>query len=458
MPSELADHIATISVIDTHSHMAGDFAWDGPDAPDILGDLFGWYSSSDLIVAGASRAAVDQLRDRTDEDLEGRFAGIAAAWDAIRFTGYGEAVRIAARDLYGIEELRADTIRAGQARLEAWQRPGGCLTLLRDRAKLDHVQTDLGLDTIALPRSSAPFFLRDLSVLRFAVGAVDDPVLEAATGVTIRDLATVRDVMETMFARYAPLSIALKSQHAYVRTLAWQQRSDADAERALQGVLAGGPGSNDPQSAARICLGDWCLGQVAELASRYQLPIKLHTGYLAGTAAEGTAMPIDRLRAGHLASLLMEYPDTQFVLMHIAYPYRDEMIALAKHFGNVTVDLCWAWALNPFATKDFVRQFLHAVPLTRLFAFGDDTSTPSMAYAYAVQMRRWLTRTLEEEITDGFMTVPQAMDVATRLLRDNQLATFDIAGRQQAVLAATESNERFSWPWPYRYDAHVAGS
>lgn len=450
MPSELADHIANISVIDTHSHMSGDYSWEGPGAPDILSDLFGGYSASDLIIAGASLNAITRLQDSSDADLEGRFAGVATAWNMTQFTGYGEAVRIAARDLYEIEEVSEATIRAGQKRLQALQREGGCVALLRDRAKLDHVQTDLGLDRIDLPRTSAAFFLRDLSLFRFASGAIVDPVIDDATGVTIRNLATLEQAMEALFARCAPLSIALKSQHAYVRTLAWHKRTDADAERAVQTVLRGDPGSDDPLSEARLCLGDWCLARGVELASAYNLPIKLHTGYLAGTGESGTSMPVDRLRAAHLAPLLMEYPHAHFVLMHIAYPYSDELIALAKHFGNVSIDLCWAWALNPFATKDFVRRFLHAIPRNKLFAFGDDTSTPSMAYAYTVQMRRWLTKALEEEVADGFMTTQQAIDSATQLLRGNQLACFDIEGRQRAVRDATTTYELH--PWPYRYD------
>lgn len=451
MPSEIADHIADISVIDTHTHMRGDFAWEGPDAPDILSDLFGGYCASDLITAGASPEAVARLHDRGDEDLEGRFAGVAAAWEMTQFTGYGEAVRIAARDLYEIDVVSEATVRVGQTRLQALQRTGGCIALLRDRAKLDHVQTDRWLDVIDLPRSSAEFFLRDLSLLQFASGRIDDPLIETATGVTVRNLATLEQAMAALFAQCAPLSIAVKSQHAYVRTLAWQKRSDAEAERAIQAVLASGQESDDLQSEARLCLGDWCLARGVELASASQLPIKLHTGYLAGTGRSGTAMPVDRLRAGHLAPLLMEYPDARFVLMHIAYPYSDELIALAKHFGNVYVDLCWAWAINPLASKDFVRRFLHAVPMNKLFAFGDDTGTPSMAYAYAVQMRRWLTRALEEEVEDGFMTTRQAMDGATQLLRGNQLACFDIEGRQRAVREASSPDERL--PWPYRYDA-----
>jgi hypothetical protein len=451
MPSEIADHIANVSVIDTHTHLRGDYAWEGPNAPDILSDLFGSYCSSDLIIAGASPEAVARLQDSSNEDLEGRFADVAAAWNMTQFTGYGEAVRIAARDLYEIEVLSEATIRAGQKRLKALQRKGGCVALLRDRAKVDHVQTDLGLRVIDLPRSSAAFFLRDLSLLPFTSGAIDDPVIEEATGVTVRNLTTLGQAMEALFSRCAPLSIALKSQHAYQRTLAWQKRTDAEAERAVQAVLGGGPEADDPQSEARLCLGDWCLARGVELASAYQLPIKLHTGYLASAGETGTYMPVDRLRAGHLAPLLMEYPNARFVLMHIAYPYSDELIALAKHFGNVYVDLCWAWAINPFASKDFVRRFLHAVPMNKLFAFGDDATTPSTAYAYAVQMRRWLTSALDEEVADGLLTTRQAIDSATQLLRSNQLACFDIEGRQRAVHEAMSTYERH--PWPYRYDS-----
>jgi predicted TIM-barrel fold metal-dependent hydrolase len=450
MSSEIADHIANISVIDTHTHMLGDYAWEGPNAPDILKDLFGGYCAADLQIAGASPEAITRLTDITNEDLEGRFAEIAPAWNLTQLTGYGEAVRIAARDLYEIDELSETTIRAGQKRLKKLQEKGGTISILRDRAKLDHVQVDQWLGVIDLPRSSAEFFLRDLSLVSFISGGVTDPAIEAKTGVPIRNLATLRQAMEALFARCAPYSIAVKSQHAYQRTLAWQKRTDEEAERALQVVRAGGPGSDDPQSEARLCLGDWCMARTVELATSWQLPVKIHTGYLAGTAQLGTYMPIDRLRTAHLAPLLMEYPDARFVLMHIAYPYSDELIAIAKHFANVYIDLCWAWSINPFASKDFVRRFLHSVPTNKLFGFGDDASTPSAAYAYAVQMRRWLTRTLEEEVADGLLTSRQAIETANRLLRENQLACFDIEGRRKAIREATTTFEPH--PWPYRFD------
>jgi predicted TIM-barrel fold metal-dependent hydrolase len=164
------------------------------------------------------------------------------------------------------------------------------------------------------------------------------------------------------------------------------------------------------------------------------LPFKLHTGYYAGHSR----MPIERIRAGHLCELLARYPSTRFVLMHIAYPYNDELIALAKHYPNAYVDMCWSWSINPFVACDFVRRMIHAVPSNKLFAFGGDTFWPNAAVAYAVQARQWLTRALQGEVEDGLLTEREAIDLATRLMHANQQECFDIEGTRAAIRAAMQ--------------------
>ena len=141
----------------------------------------------------------------------------------------------------------------------------------------------------------------------------------------------------------------------------------------------------------RLCLGDWCWARGVELAIEHDLPFKLHTGYYAGHSR----MPVDYIRGGNLCPLLAAYPDARFVLMHIAYPYSDELVALAKHYPNVYADLCWAWSIDPFSASNFVRQFIHAVPANKLFLFGGDTGWPTAAVAYAHQARLWFTRALQ---------------------------------------------------------------
>jgi predicted TIM-barrel fold metal-dependent hydrolase len=283
---------------------------------------------------------------------------------------------------------------------------------------------------VCRPDTSGPdFFLYDLSWAGFCGGDVRPGPLAEETGVTVQDLATLRLAMEILFERYAGCAIAVKAQHAYNRTLRWEERTAGEAARALEVTLAS---PDAVPEEVRLCLGDWCWARGVELCIEHNLPFKLHTGYYAGSGR----MPVDRIRGGNLCALLTRYPEARFVLMHIAYPYNDELVALAKHYPNVYVDLCWAWAIDPFSSCDFVRRCLHAVPANKLFAFGGDTGWPTSSAAYAIQARRWLTRALEAEVAAGDLTERQAIGVATRWMRQNQYECFDVEGTRAAVRAA----------------------
>ena len=98
--------------------------------------------------------------------------------------------------------------------------------------------------------------------------------------------------------------------------------------------------------------------------------------------------------------------------MHIAYPFGDELVALAKHFPNVYVDLCWAWSLDPLAARRFLRQALHAAPLNKLFAFGGDARLPATALACSLQARHHLHAALQEDVDADLLTEPQAIHAA----------------------------------------------
>jgi predicted TIM-barrel fold metal-dependent hydrolase len=169
-----------------------------------------------------------------------------------------------------------------------------------------------------------------------------------------------------------------------------------------------------------------------ELSIEHNLPFKIHTGYYAGNHR----MPVERIKPGHLCGLLARYPEARFVLMHIAYPYDPELAAIAKHYRNVWVDLCWAWSIDPYTSGNFVRRFIHTVPINKLFVFGGDTQWASASVAYAEQARTWLTRALQAEVDEGLLSEAQAIQVASRIMRENQLDCFDLPGKR-AHLRAT---------------------
>jgi predicted TIM-barrel fold metal-dependent hydrolase len=242
--------------------------------------------------------------------------------------------------------------------------------------------------------------------------------------VTVRNLSTLRDGLHGLFAKQAPRAVAVKTQHAYERTLTWRARDEADIERVLQKALGG----DSLDAEEKLCIGDWCLGQAAELAAVYDIPVKIHCGYYAGN----NRMPMDWIHASNLCGLLAAYPLTRFVLMHTAYPYGGEVVALAKHYANVYVDMCWAWSVDPHTSESFLRQFLHAAPANKLFIFGGDSFWPQDSAAYAWQARRGLSRALRAEVESGFVNEAQAVGLADRWMRRNAYACFDVARAQAA--------------------------
>lgn len=422
--TDLAAFIQSTPLMDTHEHMMTEKAF-VEDGPDILQCLFSNYAQSDLVTAGASDDAVERLVNKSDPDLRSRFLAVREAWEAIQFTGYGEGVRLMARHVFGIEHLTADAIENAVSLALDLHKPGERMRLLRDVAGIDHIQTD-DFELGVTPDASGPdFFLYDISWWGWACGKLYTDELLDETGIEVRDCATLRGAFEGVFEKYAPMAIAVKSQHAYDRTLQWQLCSDAEVEAVLAKRLR-----NEAVSEAEAnCLGDWSLARAAELCAKHNLPLKIHTGYAAGNRS----MLLDRMRAVHLSPLLAQYPGTRFVLMHDSYPHDFELAALAKHYPNVWVDMCWAWSIDPHSATDFVRRMIHTVPANKLFAFGGDSFWPTATVGYAIQARRGLTQALQAEVDGGQLTEKQAIGLAQRFMQGNQRACFDLDGTRAAI-------------------------
>ncbi len=88
--------------------------------------------------------------------------------------------------------------------------------------------------------SGPDFFLYDLSWAGFCGGNIDTKSIGEDTDIEVTDLFSLRRAMERLFEKHAPCAIAVKAQHAYNRTLLWEERSDEDAARALEAEIADG--------------------------------------------------------------------------------------------------------------------------------------------------------------------------------------------------------------------------
>jgi hypothetical protein len=119
--------------------------------------------------------------------------------------------------------------------------------------------------------------------------------------------------------------------------------------------------------------------------------------------------------------------------MHAAYPFDRELIAVAKHYPNVWIDLCWAWSIDPVSTADAFRRSIHTIPMSKLFAFGGDCRWATQVVGFAAQARRGLVRALEAEVKEGYVSQTEAIEIARCVMHKNQYECFDVAGRRGAL-------------------------
>lgn len=418
--TDLVRKVLETHLCDTHEHLHRHTEFTA-ERVDILSALFENYVIADLVVAGANPIAVDNLFNRDTGSVAERFQAVAEAWKHCQHTGYGEAVRLAAEYFYGLQELTPQSLADAENSHAELMRSKSRLQILQEDALLDHVQVDDFCMEIEPDQEDADFFLYDISLWDLAVGKPDLQALYEHTGIEVKDIATAEAAVARLFAEFGREAVACKTQHAYARTLAWQKRETADAAGVLDRYLRS-PGELAFEE--YNLLGDWFLGTSAGLAAEYSLPIKIHTGYYAGHSR----MPLEFISCEHLCSLLAAHPNTEFVLMHNSYPYSIELAALTKHYPNVYVDMCWAWSINPLDASNFLRHALHSIPANKIFAFGADTSWPTASYAYAMQARFWLTKTLQSEVEAGHLTESEAMDYAERVMLINQYDCFQRLG------------------------------
>src|SRR5690606_29232404 len=99
--------------------------------------------------------------------------------------------------------------------------------------------------------------------------------------------------------------------------------------------------------------------------------------------------------------------------------YQHEMIALAKHYRNVFIDMCWAWIINPKACTTFVGEFLVTAPANKLLTFGGDYVAIEATYGHAVIARRGLTRALVGLIEEQLLDERTALELVPLLMHGN---------------------------------------
>jgi predicted TIM-barrel fold metal-dependent hydrolase len=167
-------------------------------------------------------------------------------------------------------------------------------------------------------------------------------------------------------------------------------------------------------------LQDFMFHWIIKKSIEHDLPIQIHTGYLAGNG--NTLENSDPLK---LTNLFMKYRDAKFVLFHGGYPWTSQFVALGKMFPNVYLDLVWLPQITRTKAILTLHEMLDCVPYNKIFWGGDcsfiEESTGSLELAKSV-----LAETLSQRITDGLLTEELAKEVIEGVFRKNAIKVFKL--------------------------------
>ncbi len=406
--SEIREFIFNEPLFDTHEHQGGySQDWGEKRFDDFLA-----YTKADLATAG-----VPFDPDDPQKTFE--------VWPFVRTTGYGQAVELAVRDLFGLDysAANADAIDEAIQELFRGKTPKQIYENLFSRANIKWVVTDVtGQNITPLDSFSGDnfpaFFKCSLRFGRRQILLITEKSqiesLEQDMNWSIQSLADLDRLMDehTQRAKDTGNLVAFKISMAYARPLDFADTALADAENVFAAIMKGQQVDAKP-------LHDYLMHRICERAEAFDVPVQIHTGYLAGNWGD--------IRKGDPASLvplLQKYQNVKFDLFHAAWPYCEFLGALAKHFPNVWIDLCWAWAMNPVQMERILDEWLSGVPSNKIFGFGADTRSPLPVVGYAIQARNGIAAVMEKKLATGEYDLATAKFVASRIMHENAREVF----------------------------------
>ncbi|HEY9869497.1 MAG TPA: amidohydrolase family protein [Candidatus Obscuribacterales bacterium] len=287
-----------------------------------------------------------------------------------------------------------------------------------EQAYLNTLWDDVSIGAMIIDDGFHPAEMMGLSQLAHLSGR---PVYRCARIETVLEECLARAGSFTELSRLfqksfsehgAVRTVALKSIAAYRGGLELEVVSAQDAHNDFDRVKA-----QFKTGSSRIKRGKlyhYFLLQAFELAATKNWPVQLHAGIGDDDEDLREADPLCFRKVLHSQA----FAKTNFVFLH-CYPFVGQAAYLASIYPNVYFDLSLAVSLASPLAADMILEALTVAPVTKLLAGSDGHSIPETHWYGALSWKRGLTHALARLVAEEFLTVPEAEDVAARVLHDN---------------------------------------
>jgi hypothetical protein len=154
---------------------------------------------------------------------------------------------------------------------------------------------------------------------------------------------------------------------------------------------------------------DYTFLQICQIAAERDIPFQLHTGL----------GRLHRTNAYLLQPVIEANPNTRFVLFHGSYPWMDDVLGLVHAYpNNVFPDIVWLPLISLEAAARMVSELIE-VTNAHSICWGDDTWTAEESYGSLLAVRHVLATVLAEKVQKKYLSMSDAFELASNILRDN---------------------------------------
>jgi len=439
--NRLVAYLDKLEIIDAMEHVipeeerlagSGTLMSQSSRGPTDFFSLAGTHFLTQCRAAGMPPQVAQDIRS-PKRTLSERWGMFEPYWRLVRSNGVGQVLRLAIRDLYGVDEISLSALPRINAAIAREEKPGLYRRLLKDRSRIRLTVNHDFFREVPV-RQDPELFLLVCNFDKFLSPGGGAPHSPAASGravepleklfqVSITSLRDLKSAAQKWFQQGLEVGmVGIKTSIGHSRDLLFREVPEADAARAFERLLKEGrPPASEPSmyfTRPYRALEDHMFHYIMQLADAHDIRVLIHSGF-----SEGRSVPSPHANPTHLFNVFSLYPRIGFHMVHLSYPYSAELSMLALRFPNIHVSFDVVNDYSPAFTQEALDQYLDLIPLNKIFAFGGDYRYPELTYALAKMARRTIARVLADRVERGVFKEEEAAEVGKVVLHDS-LSTF----------------------------------
>jgi len=420
---EILEYVNSLTIIDSHEH----FECPRPPQkvnPDFLNDHVACMNR-ELRSAHIKPEDLAFARD-VEQPLMARWDRIEPYWKLVRRSGDGMMNEFAAKGIYGVDHIGRDTIEElTDIYSSLFKQPGydHFHRVMRELCKIefsmtDHQHGDLNFDER---------YFKGVYRVEWLVNPVTWEQMEGlaeASGVLLNSFDAWLEVCRCTIEKAMTKVSVFKTALAYARSLRFERASRKDAEDCFNAMYR--KKNTDYYMGFRAveankAFQDYMMHYILGMVERKGMVFQFHTGALANGAMLENSNPI------LLNNLFLEYPNIQFDIFHIGYPFQDVVANFAKVYPHVHLNMCWMHHYAPTTTANTLNEWLDTVTLNKIIAFGGDNGygAEDGIYGHLCLAKRNISQVLAQKVEQGRFDLEEAKWIAKLMFYDNPKALYD---------------------------------